>query len=117
MDEKRWSRLAFALGMLFGESLLPSSAASKFAQHIRSQRSVNSTEMTELLVPLLASIAKDHNTLKCRTHATFYREAVPDEVSDSEIEHGWEMQLPNPEPAITLGYSHSPFTPHQLDLQ
>ncbi|KIV86878.1 hypothetical protein PV11_02460 [Exophiala sideris] len=117
LDDERWSRLAFALGMPFGESLRASSATNKFAQQIRSQRSVTSREMTELLVPLLASIAKDHHTLKCRTDTAFYRDAVPDEVTASEIEDGWKMQLPTPKPAITLGYSNSSFTSHQLELQ
>ncbi|KAI1614865.1 hypothetical protein EDD37DRAFT_609247 [Exophiala viscosa] len=117
MDDDRWSRLAFALGMPFGESLRASSATTKFAQQIRSQRSVTSREMAEMLVPLLASIAIDHNALKCRTDAAFCRDAVPDEVHDAEIEDGWKMQLPTPKPAITLGYSNSSFTCQQLELQ
>ncbi|KIW60761.1 hypothetical protein PV05_00954 [Exophiala xenobiotica] len=117
MDDERWSRLAFALGIPSGDSCCPSPAATKFAQQINSRRTVSNKEMTELFIPLLVSIAKDHENMKCRTNTAFYRDGVPDEVPDFEIEDGWKMQLPTPRPAITLGYSKTSFTPHQLELQ
>ncbi|KAK5242308.1 hypothetical protein LTR40_007014, partial [Exophiala xenobiotica] len=117
MDDERWSRLAFALGIPFGDSCRPSPAATKFAQQMNSRRTVSSKEATELLISLLVSIAKDHTNMKCRTNTTFYRDGVPDEVPDFEIDDGWKMQLPTPRPAITLGYSKTSFTTHQLELQ
>ncbi|KAK4940837.1 hypothetical protein LTR10_019109 [Elasticomyces elasticus] len=117
MDDERWSRLAFALGMPFGEVHRPNATASKLAQQISSRRTITSGEMTELLIPLLVSIAKDHKLMKCRTNTPFYRDGVPDEIPDFDIEDGWKMQLPTPKPAITLGYSKGSFNPHQLDLQ
>lgn len=117
MDDERWSRLAFALGMPYGETSRASFTARKFVEKIRSRRFVGSKEMTELLIPLLASIAKDHKTMKCQTQTLFHRDGVPDEIPDFEIEDGWKMQLPTPKPAITLGYSKTVFTSHQLELQ
>ena len=117
MDEERWSRLAFALGIPSRDSHPPSPAASKFAQQVSSRRSVSSREMTELLVPLLASIAKDHETVKSRTNTAFHHDGVPDDIPDFEVERGWKMHLPTPKPAITMGYVRGTFTTHELDLQ
>ncbi|KIW99947.1 uncharacterized protein Z518_10875 [Rhinocladiella mackenziei CBS 650.93] len=117
MDDERWSRLAFALGMPYGESSRSSTEARKLAQKVKSRRSVSSREMTELLVPLLVSIAKNHKMIKCRTNTLFHRDGVPDEVPDFEVEEGWKMQLPTPKPSVTIGYSSRAFTSHQIELQ
>ncbi|KIW34030.1 uncharacterized protein PV07_00832 [Cladophialophora immunda] len=117
MDDERWSRLAFALGMPYGETQRPSSEATKFAQQVRSRKSVSAKEMTDLLLPLLVSVAKNHRIMKCRTNTLFHRDGVPDEVPDFEVEGGWKMQMPTPKPTITLGYSSSAFSSHQLELQ
>jgi hypothetical protein len=73
--------------------------------------------MTDLLLPLLVSVAKDNTTMKCRINTLFHRDAVPDEVPDFEIEDGWKMQLPTPKPTITMGYASGAFDAHQLELQ
>lgn len=117
MDDERWSRLAFALGMPSGETRRPSPEASKFAQQVRSRRSISSKEMTDLLLSLIVSVAKSHNLMKGRTNTLFHRDGVPDDVPDFEIEDGWKSQLPTPKPTFTLGYSSGAFTHHQLDLQ
>jgi hypothetical protein len=117
MDDERWSRLAFALGMPYGEKRRPSSEASRFAQQVRSRRTISSKDMTDLLLPLLVSIAKDHSSMKCRTNTLFHRDGVPDDVPDFEVDEGWKMQLPTPKPTITLGYSSGAFDSHQLELQ
>ncbi|KAJ9602799.1 hypothetical protein H2200_012579 [Cladophialophora chaetospira] len=117
MDDERWCRLAFALGMPSGDTRRPSPEASKFAQQVRSRRSISSKEMTDLLLPLLVSVAKKHKMMKCRTNTLFHRDGVPDDVPDFEIDDGWKMQLPTPKPTITLGYSSGTFNAHQLELQ
>ncbi|KIY01185.1 uncharacterized protein Z520_02737 [Fonsecaea multimorphosa CBS 102226] len=117
MDDERWSRLAFALGMPYGETQRPSPEATKFAQQVRSRRTVSGKEMTDLLLPLLVSVAKNYRIMKCRTNTLFHRDGVPDEVPDFEVEDGWKMQLPTPRPTITLGYSSKAFSSHQLELQ
>ena len=117
MDDERWSRLAFALGMPYGDSRKPSSEATKFAQQVRNRKSISSKEMTDLLLPLLISVAKPHKTMKCRTNTLFHRDGVPDDVPDFEVDGGWKMQLPTPKPTITLGYSNKAFDAHQLELQ
>ncbi|KAH0842821.1 hypothetical protein AYO21_10957 [Fonsecaea monophora] len=117
MDDERWSRLAFALGMPYGETQRPSPEAARFAQQVRRRRSVSGVEMADLLLPLLVSVAKDHRIMKCRTNTLFHRDGVPDEVPDFEVQDGWKMQLPTPRPTITLGYSSSAFSSHQLELQ
>ncbi len=117
MDDERWSRLAFALGMPYGDSRRPSSEASKFAQQVKSRKSISSKEMTDLLLPLLISVAKPHKTMKCRKDTLFHRDGVPDDVPDFEVDGGWKMQLPTPKPTITLGYSNKAFDGHQLELQ
>ncbi len=73
--------------------------------------------MTELLVPLLASIARDHEVMKCRTNTAFHHDGVPDDIPHFEVEDGWKMHLPTPKPAITMGYAKGTFTSHELDLQ
>ncbi|KIW40290.1 uncharacterized protein PV06_07501 [Exophiala oligosperma] len=117
MDDERWSRLAFSLGIPFGVSYRRSAAASRFAQQVRNRSDVSGKDMKELLLPLLVSIAKDHKAMKCRTDTAFYRDGVPDEVPDFEVEDGWKMHLPTPRPTITMGYSKGSFTPRELELQ
>ncbi|EXJ84703.1 hypothetical protein A1O3_05373 [Capronia epimyces CBS 606.96] len=117
MDDDRWCRLAFALGMPYGEVRRPSPDVTKFAQQVRARKSISSKEMTGLLAPLLLSLVKRHKLMSCRANTIFPRDGVPDEVPDFEIEEGWKMQLPTPRPTFTLGYSSRAFTSHQLDLQ
>lgn len=117
MDDDRWCRLAFALGMPYGEVRRPSPEATKFAQQVRSRKAVSSEEMTDLLAPLLASLVKRHKSIRGRRNTVFHREGVPDQISDCEVEEGWRMQLPTPRPAFVLGYPSRAFTPHHLELQ
>ncbi|KAJ9633705.1 hypothetical protein H2204_006702 [Knufia peltigerae] len=117
MGDERWSRLAFSLGIPFRDSYCASPTSKKFAQQISSRRSVSSKEVTELFSPLLASIAREQDLMKFRTNHLFSRDGVPDEVPDVEEDEIWKMQLPTPKPAITLGYSASAFTYHEVGLQ
>jgi hypothetical protein len=117
MDDERWSRLAFALGMPHRDTRRPSPEVARFAQQVRGRRSISSQEMTALLLPLLASMGGYNTTTKCRMNTVFHRDAVPDEVPDFEIENGWIMHLPAPKPNITLGYASGAFDVHQLELQ
>lgn len=55
--------------------------------------------------------------MEYRTRHLFYRDGVPDEIPDVEEDEAWKMQLPTPKPAITLGYSASAFTYHEVELQ
>ncbi|OCT44838.1 hypothetical protein CLCR_06394 [Cladophialophora carrionii] len=93
MDDERWSRLAFALGMPYSDTRRSSPEATRFAQQVRSRRAISSKEMTSLLLPLLVAVAKDHKLMKCRTDALFHRDGIPDDVPDFEVEDGWKMLL------------------------
>lgn len=119
MDDERWSHLAFALSMPCKDIRRTNPAARKFAKQMKQRNSnVSSKQVTEMLHPLLRSIAKQHKTIKCKRQAQFHRESVPNEVPDFEInEPGWKAQLPTPQPAFTLGYTESAFDSHQLELQ
>ncbi|KIW11917.1 hypothetical protein PV08_09190 [Exophiala spinifera] len=117
MDDERWSRLAFSLGIPFRDSYCTSPVSQKFAQQVSSRPSVSSKEVIELFSPLLASIAKDHDLMKYRNHHQFNREGVPDEIPDVEEDVVWKMQLPTPKPAFTLGYAASAFTYDEVELQ
>ena len=96
MGEESWYRLAFALGMPSSDTRCPSPAAREFAQQVQSRRSISCKDMRDLLVSLLVSVARNHQTMKCRTDTLFHHDGVPDEVPDFEADAGWKMHLPTP---------------------
>ncbi|EXJ94094.1 hypothetical protein A1O1_02487 [Capronia coronata CBS 617.96] len=117
MDDDRWCRLAFALGMPFGDVRRPSPEATRFAHQVRVRESVSGREMKELLAPLIFSVVQRHKLVNCSANNAFHQDSVPDGVTDFTIEGGWKTQLPTPRPAFALGYSSRAFTSHQLELQ
>ncbi|KAL2416812.1 hypothetical protein ABEF95_005453 [Exophiala dermatitidis] len=117
MDDERWCRLAFALGMPYGEIRHRSPETVKFAQQLRTRKPLSGKAVAELLAPLLASLVKRHKLMRCRGNAVFHPDGVPDSVPDIHIDKEWKMHLPTPNPAFALGYSCRAFTSHQLELQ
>lgn len=117
MDEDEWSRLAFSLGLPTREDDTPAIEAKRFAQKIRQRKKDPNVAVNDLLSTLLISISKTHNKIDFTADTPFWREAVPQEVTDKDVELGWSMQLPTPKPAFTFGYRSDAFRRRYHDLQ
>jgi hypothetical protein len=117
MDEEEWNQLAFTLGMPPREIDAPTTEAKRFAQKVRQRKKDPNGRIDDLLAMLLLPIYKSHDRIDMKTDTPFWREAVPQEVTEKDVEHGWSMQLPTPQPAFTFGYRNNAFRRRYQDLQ
>lgn len=117
MDEDEWSQLAFSLGMPTKDVDTPTVEAKRFAQKVRQRKKDPTIRVNDLLSTLFLAISKSHDKIDLKADTPFWREAVPQEVTDKDIEQGWSMQLPTPKPAFTFGYKSDAFRRRYHDLQ
>jgi hypothetical protein len=117
MEEDEWSQLAFSLGMPTREMNTPSTEAKRFAQRVKQRKKDPNTRIDDLLGMLLLPLCKAHDKIDFTTDAPFWREAIPQEVTEQDVEQGWSLQLPTPKPAFTFGYRPDAFRQHYRDLQ
>ena len=117
MDKDEWSQLAFSLGLPTREIDTPTVEAKRFVQKMKQRKKDPNTRVNDLLSMLLHPIYKPHDKIDLKTDTPFWREAVPQEVTDKDVEQGWSMQLPTPRPAFTFGYRSDAFPRRYQDLQ
>ncbi|KIX08951.1 uncharacterized protein Z518_00029 [Rhinocladiella mackenziei CBS 650.93] len=117
LDDERWSRQAFALGMPFGDVQRPNAEARKVAQKMQRKQNLNEKQLVELLLPLVQSSAKSHKKLQVQTGNNFHHDAVPIGTFDQSSYTAWSMPLPVPKPDIAVGFTSKTFNSHELELQ
>ena len=117
MEEDEWSQLAFSLGMPTREMNTPGTEAKRFAQRVKQRKKDPNTRIDDMLEMLLLPLCKAQDKIDFATDAPFWREAIPQEVTDQDVEQGWSLQLPTPKPAFTFGYRRDAFRQHYQDLQ
>ena len=117
MEEEERSQLAFSLGMPLNERTTPTAETKRFVQKLKQRKSDTHTSIDDLLASLLLPIFKAHDKIGFKAGAEFSREAIPQEVKDSDIGPAWHMQLPTPKPAFTVGYQSQAFRQRYHELQ
>ncbi|EHY54026.1 hypothetical protein HRR86_007600 [Exophiala dermatitidis] len=117
MDDERWCRLAFALGMPYGEVRHHSPESAKLVQRVRAQKHISSKGITRLIAPLLLQVSRKHGIINFGTNSAFHQDSVPHGLPGFEMEGSWRTKLPTPKPTFTFGYSSDAFTSHELELQ
>lgn len=117
LDDERWSRQAFALGIPFADVHSPCPEARRFAQKLQKKQRISGKRLTELLLPLIQWASKSSKRLQVKTETAFHDEAVPDGSMDQADDCVWSMPLPLPRPNIVVGYSQGNFNSHELELQ
>lgn len=115
LDDERWARQAFALGMPFGDVHRPNSEARRFAQKVQRKSRMSEKQMTELLLPLIQSSTKSSQALQVKTNTTFHEDVVPKGSTSSHST--WSMPVPVPKPNIAVGFTPKIFNEHELELQ
>lgn len=117
LDEERWSRQAFALGMPVGDIHRPNPEARKFAQKVQKRPHMSERQLTDLLLSLIQASTKSHRHLQVKANTTFHRVAVPNGSGSHSSHKPRSTPLPVPTPNIVVGYTQSTFTRHELELQ
>jgi hypothetical protein len=117
MDEEERRQLAFSLGMPMNEGGTPTADTKRFVHKLKQRKTNTQVPIDDLLEALLLPIRRAHDTIDFKADAPFWREAIPQEVKDSDTERGWRMQLPTPKPAFTFGYRRHAFRQRYHELQ
>lgn len=121
LDDERWSRAAFALGMPYGDVFRGTYETRRFANKVSRKSKLTEKSMTDLVMSLVQAAAKAHKSLHTKTNATFHEDAVPNGAVTTDAllspPDTWSMPLPVPRPNITVGFATKTFTPHELELQ
>lgn len=121
LDEERWSRAAFALGMPFGDVFRATNETRRFANKVSRKSNLSEKAMTDLVMTLVQAAAKAHKNLQAKTNAVFHKDAVPNSAIGTNAllspPDSWSMPLPVPKPNIAVGFTTKTFTPHELELQ
>jgi hypothetical protein len=117
MDEEERSQLAFSLGMPLKEGGALTADTKRFVHKLKQQKTDTQTPIDDLLAGLLFPICRAHDKIDFKADTQFWREAIPQEVKDSDTEQGWRMQLPTPKPAFTFGYRSQAFRQRYHELQ
>ena len=121
LDDERWSRAAFALGMPFGDVFRATNETRRFANKVTRKSNLSERSMTDLVMSLVQAAAKTHKVLHTKSNATFHEAAVPNGsvTTDALLSppDTWSMPLPVPRPNIVVGFSTKTFTAHELELQ
>lgn len=117
LDDERWSRHAFALGMPYGDIHRPNPEARRFVQRLQKRPQMGEKQLAEILVPLIGASTRSHRHLQVRTTTTFHEDAVPNGSGTGSRNSGWSMALPIPKPDMVVGFSPKTFKAHELELQ
>lgn len=121
LDEERWSRTAFALGMPCGDVFRATNETRRFANKMSRKSNLGEKSMTDLVMTLVQAATKAHKNLQAKTSVTFHQEAVPNGGITADMllspPTSWSMPLPTPKPNIAVGFTTKTFTPHELELQ
>ncbi|KEF63421.1 uncharacterized protein A1O9_01399, partial [Exophiala aquamarina CBS 119918] len=121
LDEERWSRAAFALGMPYGDVFRATNETRRFANKVSRKSNLSEKCMTDLVMTLVQAATKPHRNLHTKAGGTFHEDPVPNGAITTDAllspPDTWSMPLPVPRPNITLGFATKTFTPHELELQ
>lgn len=120
LDEERWSRTAFALGMPLGDVFRATHETRRFAHKVSRKSNLSEKSMVDLVMTLVQAATKAHKNLQTKTNATFHQDAMPNGAITADVlscPDTWSMPLPTPKPNIAVGFATKTFTPHELELQ